>query len=221
MAQRRRNRFSRLEQQFRESGGTAAPGSKLAGYIDFKRGVNRIDIREARRLTAAQRRRFGFAVLPFGLSTPATPGADDRYAAPITAYSNQYRVVAGLTNAELGYDDIVGATNQADNFFPAICRFFINFGTVLTPLSGVTRKEYRRKDGRSISVPFGRTITNVTDQKAGTAEATVDDVDYEDMKSSLSLQLRNKVVEGGIITSISFEPEIWRVGKPDLASPAT
>lgn len=219
MAQRRRRRFSDLERLFRESGGTAEPGSRLAGYIDFKKGINRVKQRQERKLTAAQRKRYGYAILPFGVSPGATPGPEDRYAAPITAYSNDHRRSAGLSDAELGYADVVAVTRQQDIFFPALCKFFINFGTPLSPVSGVTKKEYKRKDGRSITVPFGRTVTNTTDEKTGAVETTVNDVDYEDMRSSLALQLKNKVVDNNIITSVSFEPEIWRTGRPDLASP--
>lgn len=223
MPQRRRNRFSRLEQQFRDSGGVAEPGSKLAGYIDFKKGVNKVEQREGRKLTAEQRQRYGYGILPFGVSVPATPTDDDRYAAPITAYSNQYRREAGLSDAELGYADLVAATQQNDIFFPALCKFFINFGTPLSPISGITKKEYKRKDGRSVTVPFGRTVTGTTDAGTGTAEATVDDVDYEDMRGKLIALLKRKQVGGGtnIITSVTFEPEVWKVGRPDLVAPPT
>lgn len=223
MAQRRRRRFSDLEKQFRESGGTAAPGSRLAGYIDYKKGINKVEIRDTRKLTAAQRKRYGYAIVPFGLTVPATVTSGDRYAASITAYSNQYRKEAGLTDNELGYQDIVGATIQSEIFFPALCRFFINFGTTLSPTSGIVKKEYKRKDGRTITVPFGRTMSDVTDATTGATEATLDDVDYQDVRTSLALALKGKVVGGttNVITSVTFEPEVWKVGKSDLASPTT
>lgn len=221
MAQRRRNRFSRLEQQFRESGGQAAPGSKLAGYIDFKKGINKVEVRDARKLTSAQRTRYGYAVLPFGLSVIGTITDADRYAAAVTQYSLSFRTEIGLSLGELGLEEIVAATQQADEFYPALVKPFINFGTEITPVSGITKKEYSRKDGRSITLPFGRTATSVTDAKTGTTDSSIDDVDYNDMRSSLLVKLKNKSVTSGKITSVSFEPEVWKSGRATLASPPT
>ena len=214
---RRRQRFSNLEQQFRESGGQAAPGSRLAGYIAFKRGETKITV--TKKLTAAERKRYGFAILPFNLSCPASPTAADRYAAPITVYSNTIRTDLTLSNNQCGYDTIGASTQQADNFYPALLRVFIPSGGAPTnPTSGVTQKPYSRIPGRSGSIPFGRTVTNVTDAKTGAAESALDDVDEEDVRLALSIAARTG---GGSskASSVSYEPEIFRVGKPDLVSP--
>lgn len=215
---RRRNRFAQLEKQFRESGGTAAPGSRLAGYIDFKKGINKIEVKV--KLTAAQRKRFGFGILPFGLSVPASPTDADRYAAPITAYSNAIRVDLSLSDNECGYANIVSATRQADNFYPALMRVFVATPNAAktTPISGVTKKEYTRTPGKSASIPFGRTVTSTADARTGATETVLDAVDQEDVRLSLALQAKagsgtNKA------TSVSFEPEVFRRGKPDLEPP--
>lgn len=213
---RRRSRFSDLERQFRESGGVAAPGSRLAGYIDYKKGINQVQITQ--RLTAEQRKRFGFAVLPFNISPPDTVTAADRYAAPITAYSNAIRGNIGLSNNQCGYENIVAATQQSENFYPALLRVFIPNGNTATPVSAITKKEYTRKLGQSASIPFGRTITSVTDAKKGTAETSLADADEEDVRQSLAAAARAGTGNAKA-SSVSYDPEVFRVGKPDLASP--
>lgn len=213
---RRRQRFADLERQFRESGGTAAPGSRLAGYIDFKKGVNRIEVKQ--KLTAAQRRRYGFAILPFGVTPEDT--TPTRYAAAITAYSNAGRTALTLSDAKLGYATIDSATEQSENFYPALLRVFVKSSdTKANPTSGVTQKKYSRTPGSSFSFPFGRTITSVTDSKTGVTESTIDKVDAEDVRKSLSTFLKSNATTNNV-TSVSFEPEVFKVGKPDLASPA-
>lgn len=212
---RRRQRFADLERLYRESGGVAAPGSKLAGYIEFKQGRSQIKVEQ--KLTAEQRKRVGYAVLPFSLSVPGTPDPADRYAAPITNYSNGGRRLLNLSDRDCGYENIVAATKQEENFYPALIRCFVASGaTVTTPISAVTKHEYNRIPGRSYSIPFGRTISSVTDAKTGAAETTVDDVDQEDVRTSLSL-----AAKGAGAKSVSFEPEVFKTGKPDLASPVS
>lgn len=212
---RHRRRFSQLEKQFRDSGGVAEVGSRLEGYINFKKGVNKITV--SKKLTAAERQRYGYAILPFGLSVPATPTAEDRYAAPITAYSDAGRKALELSNNELGYDDLVAATNQLDNFYPAIMHAFVRTPNTAntTPISGVTKKEYTRAPGVSYGIPFGRSVTASVDANTGAAETTVDDVDFEDMRVSLALQAKTGSATAKA-SSVSFEPEIFRIGKPDL-----
>ena len=209
---RRRQRFSDLERQFRESGGVAAPGSRLAGYIAFKKGENQIEI--SKKLTAAERKRYGFAVIPFGVSPSGT--TPKRYAAPITVYSNTQRTALGLTNAKLGYADIDAGTEQAENFYPALLRVFVKSSDVKTSAkSAVTQKKYSRTPGATYSFPFGRTTSGVEDAQTGTADATLAEVDEEDVRKSLSAFVRTKTN----VASVSYEPEVFKVGKQDLASP--
>jgi hypothetical protein len=214
---RRRQRFAALERQFRESGGQAAAGSRLAGYIDFKTGKTRIKVNKV--LTAEQRKRFGYAVLPFGLTVSATPDPFERYAAAITAYSNAGRRDLGLSDNECGFENISEATTQDDNFYPALIRCFIPTGnTVTTPISAITKKEYRRRAGRSVSIPFGRTITNVVDAKTGTSESTLNNVDQLDVRKGLAKKAMTGTGTNKAL-SVSFEPEVFKVGKPNLVSP--
>ena len=215
---RRRQRFADLEKQFRQSGGQAAPGSALAKYIDWKSGKTKI--RVTQKLTVAERKRYGYAILPFGLSVGTNPTAADRYAAPITVYSNTGRAALGLTDNKLGYDALSGATIQDDNFFPALIRAFVPnnpSAAPLTPTSAITGKEYSRRPGKSYGIPFGRTISSVVDKKTGTAETALENVDEEDVRAAVAKQAR----DGGTVkaTSVSFEPEIFRVGSPNLTAP--
>lgn len=209
---RRRPRFSDLERQFRESGGTAAPGSRLAGYIDFKKGVNTIEV--TKKLTSAQRKRYGFAILPFGVSPEDT--TPTRYAAAITSYSNAGRLALEVTNPKVGYETIDGATEQSENFYPALLRVFVKTSDTKTnPISGVTKKKYSRTPGSTFSFPFGRTITSVVDSATNATESVIDKVDAEDVRNSLAVFVRTKPN----VASVSYEPEVFKIGKQDLASP--
>lgn len=205
---RRRRRFSDLERQFRDSGGVAEPGSRLAGYIEFKKGLRKIDVNVV--LTAQQRARVGFGILPFNLapSDPVVPA--NRYAAPITNYSNGLRTTIGLTNLDLGYADIDASTNQTNDFYPALLKVFVPTANAapLTPISGVTGKEYTRKAGRSATVPFGRT----------TAGAQTDT--EETRKRLLIVAAKTGTGADSKATSASYEPEIFKSGRAPLASPS-
>ncbi|NJO64205.1 MAG: hypothetical protein HC836_40350 [Richelia sp. RM2_1_2] len=211
---RRRQRFSNLERQFRDAGGVADDGSRLAGYIKFKKGETRIKIDN--NLTAAQRKRFAFAILPFNIEVAATEAERIRYAAPITQYSHSARITAplsaALSNAKLGYEDVDETTMQAGNFFPALLRIFVKDnanGALTTKLSAVTGKGYKTYEGKSYSIPFGRTI-------AGLANANIVSVSEETVRKNLTSELKEIAQVG----SVSYDPEVFRSGSTILASPA-
>jgi hypothetical protein len=209
---RRRQRFSDLERQFRESGGVAAPGSRLAGYIAFKKGESKIKV--DKKLTSEQRERFGYAVLPFGLAPGA--GTPKRYAASITAYSNTGRKGLNVSDNRAGYENISATTIQSENYYPALLRVFVKSSdTKTTPTSAVTKKEYSRTPGSTYSFPFGRTLTSVVDLVTGTAKTVIEDVDVEDVRKSLADFVKVQTN----VKSISYEPEVFKVGKQDLVSP--
>lgn len=210
---RRRQRFGDLERQFKESGGTAAPGSKLAGYIDFKKGINKIEIKN--KVSAADRKRYAFAILPFGLAVPTNPVITDRYQAPITVHSNTGRVALGLSNAQCGYENMDAGVQRGRNFYPAIIRpVVVNANPAngtLTPTSGVTKKEYRRSFiGKSYGIPFGRTVTGV----AGAAITTVSE---EQVKNALADAVKG--VATANVRSITYLPEEFKSPEQELVSP--
>lgn len=210
---RRRQRFSDLERQFRDSGGVAEANSRLAGYIDFKKGVNKIEVKN--KVSATDRKRYAFAILPFGLAVPAVPLAGDRFQAPITAYSNAGRTALSLSNAQCGYDTKDAATNPGDNFYPAIIRpVIVNASPTsgdLTPISGVTKKPYKRSFvGKSFGIPFGRTITGVDG-------STLQTVTEEQVKFALATAAKSVVAAN--VRSISYLPEEFKSPKAELISP--
>jgi hypothetical protein len=209
---RRRQRFSDLERQFRESGGVAAPGSRLAGYIAFKKGESKIKVEN--KITAEKRKRYGFAVIPFGLNPDAT--TPTRYAAGLTGHSNDGRKALDVSDNKVGYENIDASTIQSENYYPALLRVFVkSSNTKTTPISAVTKKEYSRTPGTTYSFPFGRTITGVLDATTGAVKTTIDSVDAEDVRKSLATFVKTK----GNVASVSYEPEVFKVGKQDLVSP--
>ncbi|RAM49474.1 MAG: hypothetical protein C6Y22_22225 [Hapalosiphonaceae cyanobacterium JJU2] len=211
---RRQRRFSALERAYKLSGGSAAPDSRLAGYIEFKKGNKKIKVEK--KLTAAERKRVAYAILPFGLSAPSSPTDADRYRIAITNYSNSARTgVLTLANNKVGYAVINAANVQDPNFYPAALRVFVKSSdTKTTPVSGVTGKEYSRTPGATYTIPFGRTVTDVTNKKDGTAESTVDDADQLDVRDSLATAVKSKA---GVL-SVSFLPEEFKSPQADLTA---
>lgn len=210
---RRRPRFSDLERQFREAGGTAEAGSRLAGYIDFKKGINKIE--QKNKVSAADRKRYAYAVLPFGLLIPADVAITDRYQAPITVYSNSGRRALGLSDAQCGYADMAAGVNRTAPFYPAVIRAVVTktspTDSDLTPLSGVTKKNYKRSFiGASYGIPFGRTVTGVNG-------AALNTVGEEDVRNALTQAL--KAQTGRPVRSVSYLPEEFKSPQADLVSP--
>lgn len=214
---RRRNRFSQLEKQFRESGGQAAPGSKLAGYIDFKKGINHVTV--SHKLTAAERKRYAFAILPFGRNIHDLAVAADRYQAPITAYSNTGRTALALSDAQCGYDNVTATTNRGGHFYPAVIRPAILRTDIAagTPNSGITKKDYKRTYTKSYGIPFGRTISGVRDTVTGAAAASVGAVTEEEVKIALTEAINGAA--GVTVKSISYLPEEFKSPEKELISP--
>lgn len=203
---RRGRRFTQLERALKLAHGNPEPGSPLAHYKDFKDGKVKIDVKV--KLTAAQRQRFGFGILPFNVA-PADPVLPtDRYAAPITAYSNAGRTDLGLINNQLGYATIDADTRQNDNFYPALLRVFVptSGAEPTTPISAITKEEYTRRPGKSYSIPFGRTTANAK-------------VDTEEGRRAALAADAKKGSGTNQASSVSYEPEVFKIGKPDLVSP--
>lgn len=210
---RRKSRFNDLEKQFRESGGVAAPGSKLAGYIDFKKGLNKIEVKN--KVPAADRKRYAFALLPFGLRTRTDAVITDRYQAPITQYSNNGRRLLQLSDAQCGYENMAAGVQKGRNYYPAVIRpVILNTAPTdgnLSPISGVTRKEYNRAFiGKSFGIPFGRTITGVDG-------ASIVSVGEEEVKQALATAI--KAVPAANVKAISYLPEEFKSPEQELASP--
>lgn len=205
---RNRSRFADLERQFRESGGVAAPGSRLAAYIEYKSGKTKATRRKPA-LTAAQRKRFGVSLVPFNKEQGAAVDQTERYVSSITSYSLNGAKSLGLnTGTDLGYENqVVGGKSAitGGGYYPAILRPFVPAAGVAptTPLSGITKKEYKYQSGSSYGIPFGKRTANA-------------DTDCEeDRRVALSATVRTGGT-GGAATSVGYEPEVWRKEQDSL-----
>lgn len=162
-----RRRFSFLDRALKSAGGTAAPGSRLGNYDEFKKG-NR-DYTVKNKIERADRAKFAIALLPFGLPNPANPTEEDYYRTTITKYSNDMRteVITTLTNSELGYNPLVIGNNPGSNYYPSLLRLFVqanaNTPTISQPTSQITGKKYSRIAGKTYSIPFGRKTGALTE----------------------------------------------------------
>lgn len=211
---RKRQRFNRLDGLYRAVRGQIPPGNtELTNYIEWRKGNRSITVDQ--KLSPEQRRRFGFAILPFNIEISSTPTPDDRYVAPITSYSNEGRKSAALgtlSDAELGYETINGDTRQDDNFYPALLRVFVKDNPTaesVNKTSGITGESYKRHAGKSYSIPFGRTLT-------GDDDADLSSSGEDSVKTTLIAKIRPLAAVGGV----SYEPELFRVNRI-LASPTT
>ncbi|MGB3761268.1 MAG: hypothetical protein WBA07_33655 [Rivularia sp. (in: cyanobacteria)] len=208
---RRRSRFKRLDADYRATrGNIPAENVELTNYIEWRKGNRKITV--SKTLTDAERKRFGFKILPFNVEIGATPLTTEYYAAPITAYSNAGRITLGLSNTELGYAVIDGNTVQNDNFYPALLRVFKKdsaTSTAATKTSDITGNSYKRHAGNSYSIPFGRSLDS---DKDGSLASSGEN----DTKNALITLLKAQATVG----SISYDPEVFRSGRI-LSSPTS
>lgn len=222
---RRRQRFKKLFEEYESAGGVGADGSRVGEFAKFLKGQNKIEVKE--KLTAAQRVRRGFAILPFGISPPSAPGDGDRYIAPITVYSNTGRIALGLSNNQCGYENITNATQDIPNFYPAVIKCFVEGATAagdstagpVKSTSGILKEGYSRKTGRTYAIPFGRTLTGVDDAVTGAAETALEDVDEQDVRIALVDAAQGTGNNSVRATSVTFLPEEFKTGRKRLSSP--
>lgn len=204
---RRKNRFSQLERELKATGYAPAPDTRAFQYLQFKKGINTIDMKNVP--TSAERVRKGVALLPFNMTVPATPTPANRYICPITVLSNTGRTTFNLSDADLGYEALASANRRVDNFYPAVLRAFNKSANAPTsPTSGILKKEYKRYGGRSYSIPFGRSGTLLG------GGFTVQNATEEESRNELVEQI--KVVNPR--ATVSYEPELFTSPKADLAS---
>lgn len=205
---RYRSRFSDLERQFRESGGVAAPGSRLAKYIDYKSGKTKIERRKTTKLTAVQRRRYGISLLPFNLDAPAAPTQADRYITSITRFSLDGAKSLGLTDAMTGHGkQVVGdvSAKASDAYYPAIIRPSVRTGganaTPTTPKSSITGREYSYYESSSYGIPFGRRTPADSE---------------EERRFVLAAEAKGTANDTVSAASVGYEPEVFRGDRQGL-----
>lgn len=207
---RRRNRFKRLDSLYRTLKGNIPPdNTELTNYIEWRKGNRKITVNK--KLDPQQRKRYGFGVLPFNREIQATPAPTDRVAAPITAYSNEGRKTKlSLSDADLGYANIDGDTLQLDNYFPAVLRVFVKDNAndpSVDKTSDITGESYKRHAGSTYSIPFGRSLE-------GDDDGSLNSSGEDDVKNALL----SKVKAVPAVSSVSYDPEVFRTGRI-LASP--
>jgi hypothetical protein len=132
----------------------------------------------------------------------------------MTNQAELLRVETAVQENRFGIDKTLNnAVRREDLYKPAYCKIFMALtGAVSTPKQSDILKSnpaYKRTIGRSGSIPFGRTLTGVGDAASGTAETAVADVDEEDVKRSLALELKGKVGATRKVRSVSFVSELW------------
>ncbi len=201
---RKRTRFARLKRALKLAGGVAKPGSELDNFIKFENGDETHKIKVTNKVPAAKRKRVGIALYPFNITPGATPGAADRYRATITIYSNEGRANVGLTDANLGYFALNKTNNAGDNYFPAQLIIFVPGEGESEETSAITKKKYKRKNGKSYTIPFGRAASAITEG--------------EETRRTFLAQEAKKGVGSIKASSVSYNPEEFSNAKQDLES---
>jgi len=192
---RNKRQFSFLERALKIAGGTPTAGSVLDHYLKFKTGVNK---RNSGKIPADARKLVSYSLAPFGgPDALAATTAAKRYRANLSKFSNDWRKGAGaISNAEIGYEKN-DSLNQIDSsYYPAQMKVFVPDGgaaaTATTKTSGITKRVYKSKAGKSYTIPFGAVVTK-TDQN-----------EYREQMKALG----DKAKTAGA-TSVTFVPEEW------------
>lgn len=209
MAPKRRGRFSKLDAQLRAVGGSPGTDSRLGRFLQWRTGTRKINV--TGRATSEYLRRFSVGVIPFNQSPDTAQGK--RYAANITVLADNIRLkIAGVTANEWGIET-TGTFETDSRYSPAYARVKVNPSGVTAPsskISDITGESYKRIRGRSGSIPFGRTVTSVTDAETKAAKTTIENVAEEDVKASLITQLKGADASAfGKVASVSFVSEFW------------
>ena len=207
---RRRNRFADLERQLRAAGGSAAAGSRLGNFADFKAGKRKIKIDQVP--DRALMNRTAFAAYPFNVSVPASPTAADRFMVTVTTYSKDQIKDKGVSKADLGWDEFVAGNTVEPQYYPSLIKCFTPASTtaVAAPkVSGITGDSYKKMPGKSASAPFGRTLAAL-DKKTAEATGALTASEEEDVRKHLTNKLTSGAPVGKKATSVSYEPEVFR-----------
>lgn len=192
---RNRRQFSFLERALKVSGIAPTAGSVLDNYLKFKSGVNK---RNAGKIPADARIAIAYSVAPFGgPDAAAAITADKRYRVKLSKFSNDWRSAGNkLTNAKIGYDVVDPLNQSASNYYPAQMKVFVPDGGAAAPatskVSGITKRGYKSKAGKSYTIPFGAVVTKQ------------DQNEYREQMKVLA----DLATEKGA-TSVTFVPEEW------------
>lgn len=219
---RRKQRFNKLFNELRGTGGTPTGTGRTAEFFKYLTGQKQLT--QDNPIPVEARKVYEIALLPFALSAPDNT-VSNRYKATMSVYS-----VLGLTQrANADEDDfgiyrIVGGEQENENYFPALLKAkYDASGSQVEEnrVSDITGESYRYKYGRTFSFPFGRTVTAV-DAEDGTQETNVDDADELDVLRTL----QNKLKAGEDtqeVKTLSYEAEVFKddAGGTPLVANAT
>lgn len=221
---RRTPRFANLNRLLKATNGTATSGPVFE-YQKFLQGINDIDVQ--RRPDGKFLAILGVGVIPFG--NYGNTGTTKPVKVGMTAQADAIRSLFGtdLADADLGIErTAANIENNTGSFYPALIKIAIAPAAQVpdSKVSGVTKQTYKRMKSRSGSIPFGRTITQTTDAKTGTAITELANVDEQDVKLSLidkikgKIDINTKVITGNTaykLVSYSFDSEVWRANRSD------
>jgi len=220
---RKVQRFSRLMDKLRSTGGSFGEGEgEVQNFYKFLTGQRKITVDNA--IEGQARKPVAVAILPFSEDIAATPTDADRYAVTMSTYSYagwDTRIKSQVSANELGWAAPAAAnkSQKESQFFPALAKFTMTRGGAVTQnnkISGVTGKTYSYTARRNFSIPFGRTITGVTEPAKGGAAATdVEKVEFETVKASIFNQATEPLLNG--LVRIGFEPEVNRGSRTTAA----
>ena len=220
---RRVQRYNRLMDKLRSTGGSFGEGDgEVQNFYRFLTGQRKITVDNA--ISGEARKLVAVAILPFSSDIAATPTDADRFAVTFSKYSYagwDTRAKAQLTAANLGWSAPAAANKspKEEQFYPALVKLTMSRSGAITnnnKLSGVTGKTYKYTPNRTFGIPFGRSISGVTEPAKGAAAATdVELVEFETAKASIFDKVTTPLLNG--LLRVNFEPEVNRGSRATAA----
>lgn len=178
-------------------------------FVGFLEGTNTKEVQ--RKASGEQRKRHVVAVIPFSeIPSAATAVATDYYLCTATKQALGIAKTIDSNLAKFGIEATPAAGNvSSSNFFPALA--VVTLINATNPIASTTnRSRYSNKPidlkaTRSGSIPFGRNKT---------ASVTSD---YNSQVQVIAGEARGKTYGEGKVSSISFQPEIFKPSGAALA----
>ncbi len=212
--------------KYKASGGnTAGVASEIVEFGNYLKGINKADVK--RKPSGDLVKRYRVKLIPFNVTPTATTPANSFFTTALTGQALAIYNGLGTENRVFGITPIETANDATgafldDNLFPALARVLIVplNATISNETSGITKKGYKTIKGRSGSIPFGRTITGITDVREGTPEDTIDRVDEADVSNSIANTIK-KTYGSFRVKSVSFVPEAYVPPVTQEFAPAT
>src|SRR6476620_6003129 len=196
---KRRHRFSALHRDLKASNYTATSG-RAGEYFNYLKGTNKLTI--PRKLAGKYLKRFNVGVTPFGKEVKT--GANDVNSCQGTitvAADNILKTVVtkitGVTDSTFGIERDLTKTKEETGFYPALCKVFVvtSGATKTDKTSQITKLAYKAINGRSGSIPYGRSIA-VKEDGDGATVTSLSEASEEDSRLTLLDLLHGKAGGG-------------------------